>query len=121
LGTEDRLTACLDRVLATLREANPGMGQTVAIDGSDMPAYANGHKHVGNKNGPLRTRWADPDGGRGTGPEPWRHLLRRPRTPVDRWRHAGHHGRYRRPWHYDGDHHRARPDDYVQWPANEPE
>ncbi len=62
---DDILTACLDRVLATLREANPEMGQTVAIDGSDMPAYANGHKHVGNKNGPLRTRWADPDAGWG--------------------------------------------------------
>jgi transposase len=59
------LTACLDRVMATLREANPEMGRTVAIDGSDMPAYANGHKHVGNKNGPLRTRWADPDAGWG--------------------------------------------------------
>jgi IS5 family transposase len=59
------LTACLDRVLTTLRDANPEMGQTVAIDGSDMPAYANGHKHVGNKNGPLRTRWADPDAGWG--------------------------------------------------------
>jgi len=43
----------------------PEMGQTVAIDGSDMPAYANGHKHVGNKNGPLRTRFADPDAGWG--------------------------------------------------------
>ena len=62
---DDMLTACLDRVLATLREANPEMGQTVAIDGSDMPAFANGHKHVGNKNGPLRTRWADPDAGWG--------------------------------------------------------
>jgi transposase, IS5 family len=59
------LEACLDRVLTTLREANPEMGKTVAIDGSDMPAYANGHKHVGNKNGPLRTRWADPDAGWG--------------------------------------------------------
>jgi len=41
------------------------MGQTVAIDGSDMHAYANGHKHLGNKNRPLRTRLADPDAGRG--------------------------------------------------------
>src|SRR5579863_628415 len=61
----DMLTACIDRVLATLHAAHPEMGQTVAIDGSDMPAYANGHKHVGNKNGPLRTRWADPDAGWG--------------------------------------------------------
>ena len=57
----DMLTACIDRVLATLKAARPEMGQTVAIDGSDMPAYANGHRHVGNKNGPLRTRFADPD------------------------------------------------------------
>jgi hypothetical protein len=62
---DDMLTACIDRVLATLKEAHPEIGQTVAIDGSDMPAYANGHKHVGNKNGPLRTRWADPDAGWG--------------------------------------------------------
>lgn len=59
------LAACLDRVLAALRDANPEMGKVIAIDGSDMPAYANGHKHVGNKNGPLRTRWADPDAGWG--------------------------------------------------------
>lgn len=59
------LTACIDRVLASLHAAIPEMGQTVAIDGSDMPAYANGHKHVGNKNGPLRTRFADPDAGWG--------------------------------------------------------
>jgi Transposase DDE domain len=59
------LTACIDRVLATLRDAHPALGETVAIDGSDMPAYANGHKHVGNKNGPLRTRFADPDAGWG--------------------------------------------------------
>ena len=61
----DMLTACLDRVLSALRTALPEMGQTVAIDGSDMPAYANGHKYVGNKNGPLRTRYADPDAGWG--------------------------------------------------------
>jgi transposase, IS5 family len=59
------LDGCIEKTLAALREAKPEMGQTVAIDGSDMPAYANGHKHVGNKNGPLRTRWADPDAGWG--------------------------------------------------------
>jgi hypothetical protein len=61
----DMLTACLDRVLATLREANPEMGKTVAIDGSDMPAYANRHRYL-YKNGPLRERYADPDAGWGT-------------------------------------------------------
>ena len=60
---ETMLTVCIVKVLGALHDANPEMGQTVAIDGSDMPAYANGHKHVGNKNGPLRTRWADPDAG----------------------------------------------------------
>lgn len=59
------LDGCTDKVIAALREAKPEMGQTVAIDGSDMPAYANGHRHVGNKNGPLRTRFADPDAGWG--------------------------------------------------------
>jgi transposase len=61
----DMLTECIGQVLAGLHEAHPEMGQTVAIDGSDMAAYANGHKHVGNKNGPLRTRFADPDAGWG--------------------------------------------------------
>lgn len=62
---EAMLTACIGKVLAALRAAHPEMGRTVAIDGSDMPAYANGHKYVGNKNGPLRTRFADPDAGWG--------------------------------------------------------
>jgi hypothetical protein len=56
----DMLTACIDKVLAALHEAHPVMGQTIAIDGSDIPAYANGHKWIW-KDGPLRTRYADPD------------------------------------------------------------
>lgn len=40
------------------------MGQTIAIDGSDMPAWANGHRYL-YKNGPLRERFADPDAGWG--------------------------------------------------------
>jgi hypothetical protein len=36
------LAECIDSVLAGLRDENPNMGQTVAIDGSDLPAYANG-------------------------------------------------------------------------------
>lgn len=34
------LAACIASVIASLREAMPEMGQTVAIDGSDLPAYA---------------------------------------------------------------------------------
>ncbi len=38
------LTVCIDRVLAGLRKQFPEMGKTIAIDGSAMPAYANGHR-----------------------------------------------------------------------------
>jgi transposase len=54
------LASCLDAVLAALREAKPDMGQTVAIDGSDLPAYANGQKYV-SRGGALRKRFSDPD------------------------------------------------------------
>jgi Transposase DDE domain len=56
----DMLTACVDRVLATLHAAHPQMGQTVAIDGSDLPAYANGQRYV-KRGGAERKRFADPD------------------------------------------------------------
>lgn len=56
----DMLTACIDRVLATLHAACPEMGQTVAIDGSDLPAYANGQRYV-SRGGKLRERFSDPD------------------------------------------------------------
>lgn len=54
------LAGCLDRVLTALRGANPEIGRTVAIDGSDMPAYANGQRYV-SKGGKLRERFSDPD------------------------------------------------------------
>src|SRR5215207_7272453 len=56
----DALAGCLDRVLAALRDANPEIGRTVAIDGSDMPAYANGQRYL-SKGGKLRERYSDPD------------------------------------------------------------
>jgi hypothetical protein len=56
----DMLAACLDAVLTSLRVAKPEMGQTVAIDGSDLPAYANGQRYV-SRGGALRKRFADPD------------------------------------------------------------
>jgi hypothetical protein len=56
----DMLTACIDRVLATLHAARPEMGETVAIDGSDLPAYANGQRYV-SRGGALRKRFSDPD------------------------------------------------------------
>jgi hypothetical protein len=57
---DDMLTACIDRVLAKLHAARPEMGHTVAIDGSDLPAYANGQKYV-SRGGALRKKFSDPD------------------------------------------------------------
>jgi hypothetical protein len=36
------------------------MGSTIAIDGSDLPAYANGQRYV-KKGGPERKKFSDPD------------------------------------------------------------
>jgi hypothetical protein len=54
------LDACVDRVTAALHEQMPGLGQTVAIDASDMPAYANGQRYL-YKGGPERKTYSDPD------------------------------------------------------------
>jgi hypothetical protein len=43
-----------------LRDENPGMGENIAIDGSDLPAYANGQRFL-SKHGPERERYSDPD------------------------------------------------------------
>jgi hypothetical protein len=54
------LDACLDRVTASLHEQMPDLGSTVAIDASDMPAYANGQRYL-YKGGPERKTYSDPD------------------------------------------------------------
>jgi hypothetical protein len=51
---------CIGDVLGSLRDALPEMGTHVAIDGSDLPAYANGQRFL-RKDGPERTRYSDPD------------------------------------------------------------
>lgn len=56
----DLLDGCIDGVTAALHEQTPDMGTNVAIDGSDMPAYANGQRYL-SKNGPERERYSDPD------------------------------------------------------------
>jgi hypothetical protein len=63
----DLLANCIDRVTAALHDAHPDMGENVAIDGSDLPAYANGQRYL-SKNGPERERYSDPDASWGTGP-----------------------------------------------------
>jgi hypothetical protein len=54
------LDACLDRVTAALHEQIPELGTTVAIDASDLPAYANGQRYL-YKGGPERKTYSDPD------------------------------------------------------------
>ncbi|MCY4087577.1 MAG: hypothetical protein OXG37_12045 [Actinomycetia bacterium] len=54
------LDAFLGRVATSLREHLPGYGQDIAIDASDLPAFANGQRYL-RKNGPERERFSDPD------------------------------------------------------------
>jgi hypothetical protein len=54
------LDTCVARVVTALHEQMPELGQTVAIDASDMPAYANGQRYL-YKGGPERKRYSDPD------------------------------------------------------------
>ena len=56
----DRIADCLDALAASLREQYPDMGREVAIDASDMPAYANGQRFLYN-HGPERQAYSDPD------------------------------------------------------------
>jgi hypothetical protein len=56
----DMLDRCIDGVTASLHAELPEYGRNVAIDASDMPAYANGQRFV-SKNGPERERYSDPD------------------------------------------------------------
>jgi Transposase DDE domain len=68
-GLQDALGGCpslwgvlplLDRIAESLRDALPGIGTEVAIDASDLAAFANGQRYV-SKNGPERERFSDPD------------------------------------------------------------
>ncbi|MEA2826035.1 MAG: hypothetical protein QOG43_474 [Actinomycetota bacterium] len=54
------LDTCIASVIGSLRSELPDFGTTVAIDGSDLPAYANGQKYIYN-HGPERKRFSDPD------------------------------------------------------------
>jgi len=54
------LAACVDQLAASLRAELPDYGVDVAIDASDMSAYANGQRYV-SKGGRERVRFSDPD------------------------------------------------------------
>ena len=51
---------CLDALAESLRAEHPDFGKDVAIDASDLPAFANGQRYVRN-GGPERERFSDPD------------------------------------------------------------
>jgi hypothetical protein len=54
------LSRTLDDVIGSLREQPPNFGRDIAIDGSDLPAYANGNR-VGPKAVGIPRRPSDPD------------------------------------------------------------
>src|SRR6266550_6846068 len=54
------LEACLTACAASLRTQHPDFGRDVAIDASDLPAFANGQRYV-SKGGRERERFSDPD------------------------------------------------------------
>ena len=54
------LEGCIARVVAELKQRNSQIGRDVAIDASDMPAYANGQRFK-SKGGPERETYSDPD------------------------------------------------------------
>jgi hypothetical protein len=60
----DLLDACIARVLDRLRAERPEFGRDLAIDASDLPAYANGQRYVSKggrdvSDSPTRTRAGD--------------------------------------------------------------
>lgn len=54
------LDGCIARVVKELKKRNPSVGKDVAIDASDLPAYANGQRFK-SKNGLERKTFSDPD------------------------------------------------------------
>ncbi|MCY4086310.1 MAG: transposase [Actinomycetia bacterium] len=73
------LDACIDRVTAALQQELPEYGQDIAIDASDLPAFANGQRYL-RKNGPERERFSDPDAS-------WGH-----RSATSTRKHGGYYG-----------------------------
>ncbi len=56
----DMLERCIDSVVEGLKAKLPSYGTDLAIDASDMPAYANGQRFL-SKGGKERERYSDPD------------------------------------------------------------
>ena len=60
LRHRDLLERCIRSVVAALRDLVPGYGMNVAIDSTDLSAYANGQKYR-YRGGPEREAFSDPD------------------------------------------------------------
>lgn len=57
----DKLERCIDQVVEGLKAKLPSYGTDLAIDASDMPAYANGQRYV-SKDSEVERNWhTDPD------------------------------------------------------------
>jgi hypothetical protein len=56
----DMVERCIDGVIEGLKAKLPNYGTDLAIDASDMPAYANGQRYLSN-GGPERETYSDPD------------------------------------------------------------
>ncbi|MCY4086080.1 MAG: transposase [Actinomycetia bacterium] len=54
------LDGCLAEVVAALRDDDPELGRDVAIDSTDLAAYANGQRYK-YRGGPEREAFSDPD------------------------------------------------------------
>lgn len=54
------VTRCIDQVVEGLRSKLPTYGRDLAIDASDLPAYANGQRYL-SKGGKERERFSDED------------------------------------------------------------
>jgi hypothetical protein len=58
---DDKLERCIDSVVEGLKVKLPTYGRDLAIDASDMPAYANGQRYV-SKDSEVERNWhTDPD------------------------------------------------------------
>ncbi|HEY3759171.1 MAG TPA: transposase [Solirubrobacteraceae bacterium] len=55
------LDRCIADVIHALKKANPLLGWDVAIDASDMPAYANGKRHTWSGRQRDASEYSDPD------------------------------------------------------------
>jgi len=59
-GHAELLERMMERLVHEIKRLDPALGTDIAIDGTDLPAYANGQSRLYH-DGPLRARFSDPD------------------------------------------------------------